>query len=166
MNYQEFTTLLKNQTSAQPYEPQLKFAVLICKKLYFNYQKFTEVYKWGDAELLMDAITICQQTIENPVDINQIKAIIPKINLIAPDIDDFGSQIGSYALNASAAVYETLKFIINQDKIHIYNIATYYTDTVDFKIQEDKDLTQLEIEKHPLMIEAWNFIIKQTKKDA
>jgi uncharacterized protein YjaG (DUF416 family) len=164
MNYQGFTRILKSQTSSQPYEPQLKFTVLICKKLYFNYQKFTEVYKWGNADLLMDAITICQQAIEKPADIIQIKTLLPKVDLITPHMDDFGSsELGSYALNASAAVYETLQFITDKDKTHIYNIATYYTDTIDFKIQEEKTLTQLEIESHPLMIEGWNFIIEQTK---
>lgn len=78
-------------------------------------------------------------------------------------MDDFGNELGSYALNASAAVYESLEFIIDQDKTHIYNIATYYTDTIDFKIQEDRELSDLEIENHPLMIEAWNFIIEQTR---
>ena len=80
-------------------------------------------------------------------------------------MDDFGSEIGSYALNSSAAVYETLEFITDKDKTHIYNIATYYTDTIDFKIQEERTLTEEAIENHPLMIEAWNFVIEQTKND-
>lgn len=162
MNYREYTTLLKSQTSSQPHQLQLKFAVLICQKLYFNYQKFYEVYEWGDPNLLMDAIKVCQKAIDNLIDINQVKALIPKIDLITPHMDDFGSEIGSYALNASAAVYETLEFITDKDKTHIYNIATYYTDTIDFRIQEEKTLTEEEIENHPLMIEAWNFVIEQT----
>jgi uncharacterized protein YjaG (DUF416 family) len=166
MNYREYTTILKSQTSSQAYLPQLKFAVLICKKLYFDYQNFTEVEKWGDANLLMDAINLCQQSIENSINAEEVEALLPKIDLITPDMDDFGNEPGSYALNASAAVYETLQFIIDKDKTHIYNIGTYYTDTIDFKIQEDKDLSELEIENHPLMIEAWNFIIEQPKGSA
>jgi len=166
MNYRDYTTILKSQTSSQSYLPQLKFAVLICKKLYFDYQQFTRTEKWGDANLLMDAINICQQAIENSVDINEVKSLISKIDLIIPDMDDFGSVLGSYALNASAAVAETLTFITDQDKTHIYNIATFYSDTIDFKIQEDKQLTELEKENHPLMIEAWNFILEQTKSSA
>ena len=167
MNYRDFIRILKNQTTSQLYKEQLHFAILICKKLYFDYQKFTEKYQWGDADLLMDAINLCQQSIENYANISQIKELLPKINSITPDMDDFGSDyLGSYALNASASVYETLEFIIDQDKTHIFNIGTLYTDTIDFKIQEDKELTQLEIENHPRMIEAWNFIIEQTKNGA
>jgi uncharacterized protein YjaG (DUF416 family) len=163
MNYKNFTNQLKRNTSNLLYKPQLKFAVLICKKLYFDYQRFTEVYNWGDANLLMNAILICEQAIENAIDLNQVNALLPKIDLIAPQMDDFGSELGSYALNASASVYETLQFITDKDTTHIYSIATYYTDTVDFKIQEEKVLTDLEIENHPLMVEAWNFVLEETK---
>jgi uncharacterized protein YjaG (DUF416 family) len=163
MNYINFTTQLKSNTSKFSYKPQLKFAVLICKKLYFDYQKFTEIYNWGNADLLMDAILISERAIENTIDINVVNLLLPKIDLIVPDMDDFGSELGSYALNSSLSVYETLQFIEDKDSIHIYNIATYYTDTIDFKIHEVKELTQKEIEKHPLMIEAWNFVLEETK---
>jgi len=164
MNYRDYITILKNQINSQPYKEQLHFALMICKKLYFEYQKFADKYQWGNADLLMDAINICQQAIENSADLTRIKELLPEIDSITPDMDDFGSDYqASYALNASASVYETLEFIKDQDKTHIYNIATYYTDTIDFKIQEAKDLTDLEIENHPLMIEGWNFIIEQTK---
>jgi uncharacterized protein YjaG (DUF416 family) len=164
MTYKDYTSLLLKYTSEGKFEYQLKFAISVCKKLYFDYQKFTEVYEWGDANLLMDAIKICQQAIENPIDKNQLEALITEVDLIIPDMDDFGgTELGSYALNASAAVAETIGFIVDHDKIHIYNIGTCYTDTIDFKIQESKDLTELEIENHPLMIEAWNFIIEEVK---
>ena len=91
MNYQKCIAILKRQTSSQPYKSQIKFAVLICQKLYFNYQKFTKAYEWGNADLLMDAIKICQQGIENHLDINQIKSLITQIDSIIPDMDDFGS---------------------------------------------------------------------------
>ena len=167
MDYQEYIRLLKIQINSQSYKQQLEFAVMICKKMYLEYQNFVGVYKWGDANLLMDAIKICDNSKDNYVDINQVKELIPTIDLIIPDMDDFGgSEIGSYALNASVSVYETLEFIIDQDKSHIFNIATYYTDTIDFKIQEEKELTEMEIDNHPLMIEAWKYIIDLTKNGA
>ena len=159
MNYHDYISRLKIKTNLQPYKKQLEFAVMICKKLYCEYQQFVKVYQWGDADLLMDAINVCQQSIENSADIYSIKELILKIDIIIPHMDDYGSESGSYALNASASVYETLEFIVDKDKIHIYNIAAYYTDTVDFKIQEDKELSAFEINSNPHMIEARNFII-------
>lgn len=92
MNYQEYITLLKIQTDSQPYKQQLEFAVMICKKLFFEYQNFVEIYKWGDADLLMDAIKICDSSNSSPVDIKQIKELIPSIDLIIPHMDDFGGS--------------------------------------------------------------------------
>lgn len=166
MNYKDYTTTLKSQTAKGTYEHQLKFALLICEKLYFDYCKFTEMENWGSPDLLMDAIKVCQNAIHSPVDTNEIKALLPQIDQITPNTNDFGNWLVSYALNASASVYETLEFIVDRDKAHIYNIGTLYTDTIDFKIQEKIDLTDQEIEKHPRMIEAWNFIIEQTKNGA
>jgi uncharacterized protein YjaG (DUF416 family) len=164
MNYQEYIRLLKKYTSSQSYEHQLKFAVLISQKLYHEYQIFFETYGSGNPKLLMDAILLCQQIFENTRDSNTVKMLLQEIDLIIPHIDDFGGdKIASYALNASAAVYETLELINDKNSLHTYNIANYYTDTIDFKIQEGETLTEEEIENHPLMIEAWNFVLGQLK---
>ena len=167
MNYRGYIAILKNQTNSQSYEEQLLFALMICKKLYFQYLKFVDKYQWGDADLLLDAINFCEQSIKQSADSIKINELLPRIDSIIPDMDDFQSDFqASYALNASITVYETLEFIKDQNKNHIYNIATYYTDTINLKIQEEKTLTELEIENHPLMIEAWNFIIEHTKHGA
>lgn len=167
MNYRDYITILKKQTKSQQYEEQILFALMICKKLHFEYEKFVNKYQWGDAGLLMDAINFCQLAIGKPIDLKRIDEFLPKIDLIIPDMDNFESDLqASYALNASISVYETLEFIKDQDKTHIYNIANYYTDTIDFKIQEERVLTELEKENNPLMIEAWNFIVEQTKHGA
>jgi uncharacterized protein YjaG (DUF416 family) len=155
MNYRDFIELLKQQTSTQKHESE---------KLYVDYKRFSEIENWGNADLLMDAINVCQQALQNSIDNSKIKELLPQIDSITPHMDDFGSELGSYALNASAAVYETLQFILDNDNTHVYNIATYYTDSIDFKIQEEKELTEVEIEKHPLMVDAWNFVIEETKR--
>jgi uncharacterized protein YjaG (DUF416 family) len=164
MNYRDFIELLKQQTSTQQHESALRFSILICKTLYVDYKRFSEIENWGNADLLMDAINVCQQALQNSIDNSKIKELLPQIDSITPHMDDFGSDLGSYALNASAAVYETLQFILDNDNTHVYNIATYYTDSIDFKIQEEKELTEVEIEKHPLMVDAWNFVIEETKR--
>ncbi|MFL5742616.1 MAG: DUF416 family protein [Flavisolibacter sp.] len=166
MNHRDFIELLKQQTSTLDYEYSLKFSILICKKLYFDYKRFTEVENWGNADLPMDAINFCQKVLQSPIESINAKILLTEVELITPDTEDFGSELGSYALNASAAVYETLRFILDRDTTHIYNIATYFTDTIDFKIQEQKELNEIEIEKHPAIIEAWNFVIDQTKNGA
>ncbi len=163
MDYTEFTATIDQRISKLSYKKQLELSITICKKLFFDYQIFSEIEQWGNSDLLLDTIKLCEQSIDYPIDIFEIKSLLQKIDLIIPNTNDFGNNIGSYALNASASVYETLEFLINKDVVHIHNIASYYTDTIDFKIQEQKELTEIEINNHPLMIEAKNFLIERTK---
>jgi uncharacterized protein YjaG (DUF416 family) len=162
MNYPEFISAFKNQVSALPYRRQLEFAIAISKTLFPEYQAFFEYHNWGNPDLLLDAINMAEQSFNSSIEQEKIEEMIPKIDSIVPHMDDYGDEIGSYGLNASAAVYETLQFILDKDQTHIYNIGIYYTNTIDFKIQEEQELSDDEIDQHPLMIQAWNYVIEQT----
>jgi uncharacterized protein YjaG (DUF416 family) len=159
MNYKEYVSTFKSQLDTLSYQKQVDLALTVCKKLYPDYMKFVEVHQWGDADLLMKAITLCERGQTGLVDKVAIEKMLPKVDAITPDMDDCGDEISSYGLNASAAVYETLQFLIDKDKAHIYNIGNYLTDTIDFRIQEERDLTEAEIAKHPMMLEAWNYVL-------
>ena len=164
MNYQDFTKNIKNQISLLPQERCLDLAFKICKELFFEYQAFSEKYEWGNADFLLDGINLCDKALHGETDLANIRELMPKIDSVTPDMDDYNSdELASYALNAAASVYETLEFLIDNDKTHIFTIASYYTDTIDFKVQEDSDLTEDEIDKHPLMIKARQFLLDETK---
>lgn len=164
MTYQDFTKAIQLQISVLPQKRQLEIALKICKELFFEYQNFYEFYKWGNPDLLLDGINLIEKGLADDVDFRRIKELIPKIDSVIPDMDDFGSDLmGSYALNASASVSEALEFLIDNDKNHIVNICTYYTDTIDFKIQEETELTQEQIDEHTLMIKARQFLLTETK---
>jgi hypothetical protein len=80
---------------------------------------------------------------------------------ITPDTEDFGDS--SYALNSCVAVCETLDFLTDHKAEHIYAIGTCLIDTIDFKIQEDDDLTQEEIDKNSNMIAARQFLLEMSR---
>jgi uncharacterized protein len=166
MTFQDYIRILREQTNSQPYQQQLEFALIICKKLYPEYVNFVKVYNWGNADFLFEGIKLCEESTIGNNKIDHINSLLPKLISVIPHMDDYGTAIGSYALNASAAVYETLEYIIDKDRVHIYNVANYYTDTIDFKIQEDVDLTDAEIASNSTMLEAWNYILKLTKDGA
>ena len=164
MNYQDFTKTIQNQISLLTQKRQLELALKVCKELFFEYQRFSETFNCGDPDLLLDGINLSEKALISEIDSSKIRALMLKIDTVTPDMDDFGSsELGSYALNASASVYETLEFLMDHDKIHIINIATYYTDTIDFKIQEEAELTEEEIDNHPLMTKARHFLLAETK---
>ena len=164
MTYSDFTHKRQSQISLITRQRQLQLALRICKELFFEYQKFYEVYHWGNPDLLLDGISICEKASNSNAEIPKIRELLQKLDSVTPDMDDFGSDVlGSYALNAANSVYETLEFLTDSDSVHILNIATYYTDTIDFKIQEIKSLTLEEIDAHPLTIETRNFLLEQTR---
>ncbi len=162
MKYEDFTKVLKDQIAVMPQSNQVNFALKICKELFFDYQQFYEIYEWGNPDILLDAINLCEKVIRSSSEIGQVKDFLLKVESATPDMDDFGSEIASCALNASTAVYETLQFLIDNNKIHINNIATYYADTAYFKIQETKVLTTEEIDNHPLTIKIRTFLLAET----
>jgi len=149
-----------------PLSKQLEFAVLICKKLFFDYQEFFDNSNWGNPDTLMDAITACQRSISNGANIPEIEEMIVKVDAITPATEDFSDWLGSYAMNACVATSETLLFLVDNNQDHIYTVATYYTDTVDFKIHEENELTYNGINEHPLMIEARYFLLEKTKPES
>jgi uncharacterized protein YjaG (DUF416 family) len=139
MKYEEFIKKFNNQVFLIDYERQLALAIEVCKKLYFDYVTFSEKYHWGDKDILLDAITLVEQSKTNEISQSLIERTLNKIDTITPDMDDFGSdELGSYALNACLAVYNTVQFIYDKQPNHIYDIGICQTDTVDFKIQAKK----------------------------
>jgi uncharacterized protein YjaG (DUF416 family) len=163
MHYEDFTIQFNQQVLELDQNRQLDLAVTICKKLFFDYQMFSEKYQWGNPDILLDAITICEQGKHNKVDNSLVEQMIAYVDSITPDIDDFGDWDGSYALNACVAVCETLEFLIDTQPKHIYYVGICLTDTVDFKIQEEKEFSKVEIDKHPMMIEARGYLLDNSK---
>jgi len=163
MNYQEFIDILKKQVLALTDKRKLEFALVVCKKLYFDYQKFYDIEKWGDPELLMDAIRMCEHRANTVADKAKYEAMKKRVETITPDTNDFGTCDGSYALNACASLLHTLDFILNNDPVEILSVGIAYYDTWDFKVQEDNALNEQQIDQHPLMIETKRFLLEQTK---
>jgi uncharacterized protein len=161
MNFQEFTSTFKNQVDGISYERKLDLALRICKKLFFDYQKFYEENDWGNPDVLLDAINTIEQSQAGSLDQKLLKSILQGVDEVTPDSEDFGEA--NYAINASGAVYETIEFLLDNDASHIYNIGTYLIDTVDSKVQDDEDLPEDEIDQHPLMVDAKNYLLQETK---
>jgi len=159
----DFVSLFKRQVYTLSFEEGLDLALMVCKRLYFDYETFVSSEHWGDNDLLMDAILLCEQSKANKIENSGLEKMLSKVDTITPDTEDFGYYNGSYALNAANSVSETLAFIIDKDLEHIFNIGTYLTDTVYFRIQEKQSLPEEKIDEHPMMTEARNFLIEQTE---
>ena len=164
MKYEEFITKFNRQVFSIDNNQRLNLAIEVCKKLYFDYVEFSEKYQWGDKDVLMDAIKILEQSQTQEINKSLVEQTLKKIGTITPDMDDFGGEeLASYALNTCVAIYSSLEFLLDKLPKHIYNVGICLTDTIDFKIQENQDLPEEEIDKNPLMIEARKYLVDKSK---
>ena len=163
MRYEDFIFHFKKQVFDLDNSKQLELSISICKRLYADYFIFTETHKWGDPDILLDAIKYCDNVNFLTIDESLIDERLIQVEKITPHMDDYGDEISSYALNACVAVYETLQFLIDRNPKRVFDVGICLTDTIDFKIQEVKDLSDTQIDEDPLMIEATNFLMSKSK---
>lgn len=164
MNYEVFITKFNKQVFSLDYDRQLTLAIDVCKKLYFDYVDFSEKYQWGDKDVLLDAITLIEQSKNSDINQSLIDKTFSQLDTITPDMDDFGGDaLGSYALNACVAIYNAIQFITDKQPKHIYDIGICLTDTIDFKVQEQQTFSEQGIDNEPMMIEARKYLIDKSK---
>jgi uncharacterized protein len=161
ITYKEFTRQFKLQTESLAYQKQFELAVSICTKLFFDYQKFSEDNNWGEPNLLLDTIRFIEQCKDLQIDVALSRNKISQIEAVTPDTEDFGDAI--YALNCCVAVCRTLEFLADHKAEHIYSVGICLTDTIDFKIQEDDELTETEIDNNSDMIQARKFLLEMSR---
>ena len=167
MTVSEFTPLLTRQLNGLTNEQAVGFALNICRRLLPEYIDFSHRNNWGDPEVIEEAIRFCTQnkTFQN-VEIEKVKKLHKEVELVIPDMDDFGDFDSSYALNASCAVLELLEFLLDSDKVHILNISTYMTDTVDFKISEaEPNLRNDQLDHHEEINKELNYQLDLIKNN-
>jgi uncharacterized protein len=161
MTFHEFTSVFKNQVDKLSYQRKLDLSISICKRLFFDYQKFSVENEWGNPDVLLDAISLIEQSRTETPEPTKLKAMLQEIDEATPDTNDFGEA--NYAVNASGAVYETIEFLLDGKTEHICNIGTYLIETVDAKVQGDDELSQDEIDQHPKMVETRNYLLAETR---
>lgn len=140
----------------------MQFAIEICQALLPYYEKFERKYKWDDSRLLAEGIRLCENHVNLQAEV--IHEYLEKIDLIIPDTDDFGDLEGSCALNASLAVFYTLKFLVDHDNKLILEVGMLMYETISFDIQhENESISDDELDDHPLLIAEMNRQLRNTK---
>ncbi|TBO42712.1 DUF416 family protein [Pedobacter kyonggii] len=161
MTQLEFIKLLEHKVTGSSPTVLIDFALDICERLQPEYTSFSENHNWGDANLLKECIEFCRVGKGTMVNHSDIKFYLDKLDPNIPDMDDFGDFDSSYALNTSCVVCELLEYLSDKDKSHIFNISTYMTHTIDFKLSEaDANLTNEELENHSDLIREWEYQLK------
>jgi uncharacterized protein YjaG (DUF416 family) len=161
MTRSEFKNLFDAKTDRLNPDQLIGFGLNICERLLPEYITFSEKHHWGNVELLKECIELARFSKGRELSHSDIKSYLNKLDPIIPDTEDFGDFDGSYALNASAAVYELMMYLIDKNPQHIYSISIYMTDTVDFKLSEaDLSLSNQILENHLDIIDEWRYQLR------
>lgn len=158
MTYQEFNSTFKKHVAQLPFEQQLGLALDICQKLFFDYQQFCQENKWGNPDILLDAIHLIKQSKIDVPDRSLLATTINKVEEVTPEAEDFVEA--NYALNACTAVCHTLYFLLENKPEHIYYVGISLYDTIDARVQDDHDLSEQDIDQHPMMIDTRKYLLQ------
>ena len=110
---------------------------------------------------MIDAIALIEAFVSDRSDLNELNDALTIIDKICPDTEDF--EDATFALNACCAVYDTIGFLLDKDPVHIRDVIIYFIDTLYARIAKDIELTGDEIGHHPLMIDAMNYFLEETR---
>lgn len=161
----QFEIEIKDKLTRLSDKSKLLFAFLITEKLYPHYVAFEERYHWGDSKLLFEAMTLIYQylTESRPVSNKEIVEMISKIDLVTPDMDDFGSALSSFALNAATSVYSALNYLIDKNIDNLVDIVSYELDTIDLYVQDKEGFDTLDPSRD-VQIEHDDFMVSESQR--
>ena len=138
------------------------FAASCCERMLPNYRRFQDQVGWGDTILLRTALDQAWQVVSaGNIPREYLRSLVEQCDHVTPDTEVFTTSLVSHALDASAAISETLELCVDGDLSHALRVATSSRDTVDMYIQKLEDLqpedSQFEekILNHPLMVREW-----------
>jgi uncharacterized protein YjaG (DUF416 family) len=144
---------------------KIAFAYAICERLTPHYQAFFEAERWGDPLRIQSALVLLRQAVSAPPAVADLQQNYRQIEEITPDSDDFGSSLGSFALDTCCAILSTLDFVLKGTDQYVLDVATFARNTVDLYVQEIEELEPSDphlgqkIERSPYLIQevSWQW---------
>lgn len=137
----DFLKSIEKKIVKLSFKQQVLFAVLTCEKLLPNYRQFSSIEKWGDIEVLEEAIVMMYQYLQD-IELNdaELDGIYEKIAEITPSVEQFNGDMASYALDTCSAVSDAVEFLLSEDQSYLINIVSIAQETIDMFVQESEEL--------------------------
>ena len=157
MDFMELEQKLNERAKEMTYEARIAHGLKICKRLFPYYKEFVHEFGFGNPDVLLDGIRFVES---GDQDSDRIYEFLETLEEVSPDTDEY--EEGEYALNACGAVNALLLQVAEPDEVeHYVEIAFSYYDTIDGKVQDDSDdeLSEEELDNHPLLAEARTFLL-------
>lgn len=149
---------LKNLLTKLAPQQRLAFSLSCGERLYPNYVAFAAEQGWGEPSALRSALDLVWDVIlDQPHSQADVRELKKRVEEAEPDTEDFGTILGSSALDAAATAGLVLVLLEADDPDVAVEIASLARDSVDMYIQviEHLDPSDTELERkilrHPLM---------------
>jgi uncharacterized protein len=158
MDFIAFENKLNERAHNLVYEERIQLGLDICKRLFPYYKEFYNESGFGNPDVLLDSIRFAESGSQ---DNEQIYDFLDALEEISPDTDDYDEA--EYALNACGAVNALLLQVAEPDeREHFIEMAMAYYDTIDAKVQDEPDdeLSEEQIDRHPMILEAQRFLLQ------
>ena len=120
---------LHAQLETMSKEQNILFLVDCCRRLYGNYEKFSDEANWGDPALVRTGIQLLQDSTTSNADASRVTSLITKLMKVAPDTEDFTSDYTSAALDAVVALIHSLEYCVDGNVDHGVQVACRCRDT-------------------------------------
>jgi uncharacterized protein YjaG (DUF416 family) len=156
MNYDEYTKRITQEVDALSQKEKVVLCLICCERLVPLYEKFSETEDFGSVAVLCESERIAKGWLQG--DYFETSLIAQQLADVIPDMDDFGSISGSFALNAGLAHEHLLEQMQSDDSAPAFYALLSCYDTIDFYVQDllDPDckggVPEVEIENHEMVV--------------
>lgn len=160
MNFIDFEKQLNQRAAQLSYEERITQGTEICKRLFPYYKSFANESGFGNPDVLLDSIRFVEA---GEQDVDQIYEFLDNLEEVCPDAEEYeDAEYAEYALNACGAVNALLLQVAEPDEAeHFVEVALSYYETIEAVIQDEaeEEMTDEELEAHPLLVEASRFLL-------
>jgi len=139
MNYQSYLNEISTGVKGLSHHQKLELAWQLCTRLDPLYEAFQLKEKWGDSNLLIKVREAVKKKLTG-----ESTQHLPKedeIMAVTPDTDEFGSTLGSHALDTAISHIFLSRLLVNDDQHALESILSLCFDVVDRFEQECDDTT-------------------------
>jgi uncharacterized protein YjaG (DUF416 family) len=143
-----------------PPQGRLAFLLSCAERLFPNYVAFFNRHGWGDPTALREALDLGWKALSgSQIGEREIQEGLHRCEAATPDTEEFGSPLGSAALDAAVSCALVLELLLQNRPEKVLEGASLARDSVDMYVQDsegmdaDDPLREQRIIGHPLMQE-------------
>lgn len=150
--YVEWSKGLVRQLSTLSQRSRVVFAASCAEQLVPTYVTFSEREKWGDVGVVRGALDMAWEFAKGSAPRgDRVHDMGHRLEIVAPNLDEFGPILATAALKAVGATYEALSICTDPDPTHALRAADDCREAVAGYLYALSDPSESDMYADPLM---------------